>query len=323
MKNLFLSTVAVFALGACSGETPAETQAPSTTEAAPETSTPTDATPAPETALQPEVMATDSGARLDSVLASQPEAIKARYGARNPKATLEFLKIEPGMTVVEVLPGNNGWYTGILMPYLGSDGTLVGVDYDPEMWAAFGGFVNEEFLEARRSWAQSWTKNAGETRGEDDAAVKAFAFGNMPAEMAGTADAVLMIRALHHLNRFEEKGGFLTSALEETSRVLKPGGFVGVVQHRGPEGNEDSWATGDQGYVKQSAVITAFTAAGFELVDQSEINANPKDQPSNEDRVWRLPPTLGGSADNEELKAQMTAIGESDRMTLLFRKTAL
>ncbi|MEO1151214.1 MAG: methyltransferase [Pseudomonadota bacterium] len=321
MKKLFLSTVAVFALGACSADKPSEPEAPAspepTTEGAPETAPET-----PAADLQPEVMADDASTKLDSVLASQPDAVKARYGARNPKETLEFLRIKPGMTVVEVLPGNNGWYTGILLPYLGADSTLVGADYDPEMWALFGGFVNDEFLEARRTWSENWTTSTSEASDEGDADVKAFAFGNMPDEMAGTADAVLMIRALHHLNRFEEKGGFLTSALEETTRVLKPGGLVGVVQHRGPEGNDDAWATGDQGYVKQSAVIAAFTDAGLELVEQSEINANPKDKPSNDDMVWRLPPTLGTSADNEELKAQMTAIGESDRMTLLFRKPA-
>ncbi|MEL6379413.1 MAG: methyltransferase [Pseudomonadota bacterium] len=321
MKKLFLSTVAVFALGACSADKPSEPEAPAspetTTEGAPETAPET-----PAADLQPEVTNDDASTKLDSVLASQPDAVKARYGARNPKETLEFLRIKPGMTVVEVLPGNNGWYTGILLPYLGADSTLVGADYDPEMWALFGGFVNDEFLEARRTWSESWTTSTSEASDDGDADVKAFAFGNMPDEMAGTADAVLMIRALHHLNRFEEKGGFLTSALEETTRVLKPGGLVGVVQHRGPEGNDDAWATGDQGYVKQSAVIAAFTDAGLELVEQSEINANPKDQPSNDDMVWRLPPTLGTSADNEELKAQMTAIGESDRMTLLFRKPA-
>ncbi|MEL7200370.1 MAG: methyltransferase [Pseudomonadota bacterium] len=321
MKKLFLSTVAVFALGACSADKPSEPEAPAspetTTEGAPETAPET-----PAADLQPEVMADEASTKLDSVLASQPDAVKARYGARNPKETLEFLRIKPGMTVVEVLPGNNGWYTGILLPYLGADSTLVGADYDPEMWALFGGFVNDEFLEARRTWSESWTTSTSEASDDGDADVKAFAFGNMPDEMAGTADAVLMIRALHHLNRFEEKGGFLTSALEETTRVLKPGGLVGVVQHRGPEGNDDAWATGDQGYVKQSAVIAAFTDAGLELVEQSEINANPKDQTGNDDMVWRLPPTLGTSADNEELKAQMTAIGESDRMTLLFRKPA-
>ncbi|MEQ8751494.1 MAG: hypothetical protein RIC52_17140, partial [Amphiplicatus sp.] len=138
--------------------------------------------------------------------------------------------------------------------------------------------------------------------------------------MKETVDAVLMVRALHHFNRLEEQGGYMTAALKDTMDVLKPGGIVGVVQHRAPEGNADAWATGDNGYLKQDQVIAAFEAAGFELVDTSEINANPNDQPTEEEFVWRLPPALATSADNAELKAQMEAIGESDRMTLKFRK---
>ena len=138
--------------------------------------------------------------------------------------------------------------------------------------------------------------------------------------MAGKADMVLFVRSYHHLNRFEEEGGFRTAALEDTMKVLKPGGIVGVVQHRGPEGNSDEWAEGDSGYMKQSQVIASFEAAGFELVGESEVNANPADRPTNEDIVWRLPPSLATSRDDEEMRAKMQEIGESDRMTLKFRK---
>ena len=120
----------------------------------------------------------------------------------------------------------------------------------------------------------------------------------------------------------EDKGQYLTKALEDIKKLLKPGGIVGVEQHRAPEGSSAAWATGDNGYVKQSAVIAAFETAGFELVDKSEINANPKDQPTEKDFVWRLPPTLATSQKDEELKAKMLAIGESDRMMLKFRKPA-
>ncbi|MEL7486706.1 MAG: methyltransferase, partial [Pseudomonadota bacterium] len=109
-------------------------------------------------------------------------------------------------------------------------------------------------------------------------------------------------------------------ALADTMTVLKPGGVVGVVQHRGPETNDDVWAEGDNGYLKQSQVVAAFEAAGFELVEASEINANPADIPSNEEVVWRLPPALGTSREDPALRAQMEQIGESDRMTLKFRK---
>ena len=102
--------------------------------------------------------------------------------------------------------------------------------------------------------------------------------------------------------------------------ILKPGGVVGVVQHRAAESADDGWANGDNGYVKQSRIISVFESAGFELVETSEINVNPRDQPTQEEFVWRLPPTLGTSQEDEELRAEMEAIGESDRMTLKFRK---
>ena len=142
----------------------------------------------------------------------------------------------------------------------------------------------------------------------------------MGDQFAGTADAVVLFRAVHHLNRFDHMGGHFGVALEDMMAVLKPGGVVGIVQHRAPEGNDDQWANGDNGYVKQSLVIKRFTDAGFEFVGESELNANAKDQPTEEDFVWRLPPSLGTSKDNPELREEMTMIGESDRMTLLFRK---
>jgi predicted methyltransferase len=157
-------------------------------------------------------------------------------------------------------------------------------------------------------------------RGSDDATVGAFQYGSVPDSMAGTVDVVLAVRALHHFMRLEGDGGYMTKALDDMKKLLKPGGIVGVEQHRAPESSSEDSAKGDRGYVKQSAVIAAFEKAGFELVEKSELNANPKDQPSDKDVVWRLPPTLAMSKDNPALKAQMEAIGETDRMTLKFRK---
>ena len=257
-------------------------------------------------------------ARLDAVLAAQSDEAKARYQYRHPKETLMFFGIKPGMTVVDTLPGNP-WYSGILIDYLGPDGKVVGADYSPEMWSYFGDFAPEPG--AKDSWPAEWTEEAeGWRDAEDDAQVGAIQYGNVPADMAGTVDAILQVRSLHHFHRLEDEGEFLTKALGDMMTLLKPGGVVGVVQHRAPEGSSDEWATGDNGYVKQSAIVAAFENAGFELVDSSEVNANPKDQPTEEDFVWRLPPALGTSREDPELRAEMEAIGESDRMTLLFRK---
>jgi len=260
-----------------------------------------------------------SSAKLAMVLAAQDDKAKARYAARHPQQTLEFFGIKPGMTVVEALPGG-GWYSKILIPYLGDEGHLVGVDYSLAMWPEFGGFANAEFLEKKKTWPATWTADAQAWRGGSNGQISAFAFGNRDASMDGKVDAVLFIRALHNMARFENEGAYLTEALTDTYAMLKPGGIAGVVQHQGPEGNDDKWADGNNGYLKKSQVISRFKEAGFELVKESDINANPKDVPGNEDIVWRLPPSLGTSKDNPELKAQMEAIGESNRMTLLFKK---
>jgi predicted methyltransferase len=296
--HLLLVGAAALTLFACSKEAPvpAET-APSATEAA-----------------QP-----SSSEKLDAVLAAQPETEKARYGARHPKETLEFFGVQPGMTVVDTLPGDV-WYAGILMDYLGPQGKVIAADYSPEMWTMFGEYSPKP--EEKAKWTTDFTAKLNAKRGDDDAAVVAVHYGAFPDELAGTADVVLLVRAVHHFMRLEDKGGWMTKALEDIKKVLKPEGIVGVVAHRAPEQSSDAWAKGNDGYVKQSAVVAAFEKAGFELVEASEINANPKDQPTEKDFVWRLPPTFATSQNNPELKAQMEAIGESDRMTLKFRKKA-
>ncbi len=256
--------------------------------------------------------------RLSAALQSQPDEAKARYTARNPQTTLEFFGIEPGMTVVEALPGG-GWYSKILLPYLGQDGALIGVDYAEDMWPKFG-FFGPEFIEQKKTWVADWTKEASTWRDDDSAAVSAFVFGSMPEAAAGTADAVIFVRALHNLARFDSDGGYLTAALADAHQALKPGGIVGVVQHQASEAMPDDWANGSKGYLKKSFLIERMEKAGFEYLGDSAINSNPKDQPTIEDVVWRLPPSLVTSRENPELRAQMEAIGESNRMTLKFRK---
>jgi predicted methyltransferase len=232
--------------------------------------------------------------------------------------TLEFFGIEPETDVVEALPGG-GWYTKILVPYLGQDGSLIGADYAPDMLALFG-FYSPEALEAKKTWTTDWVAEVNTWRTDDGAVVSAFVFGDLPDAFKGTADAVLLIRALHNLNRFEPDGAYLTKALQNVYDILEPGGIVGVVQHRAPPDSSDEFADGSHGYLKQDYVISRMKAAGFEFIASSEINANPKDKPGEDDIVWRLPPSLATSKNDPEKAAQMKAIGESDRMTLKFRK---
>jgi len=257
-------------------------------------------------------------ARLASVLADQPEEVQARYVFRHPQETLEFFGIAPGMTVVEALPGG-GWYTKILLPYLGQEGAVIGADYSLKMYPLFG-FFSEERLKEKETWVTDWTAESSEWAGDEGATVSAFVFGALPREMKGTADAVLFIRALHNLARFEKEGGFLSYALDNAHDLLKPGGIVGVVQHMARDEMTDEWAGGQNGYLKKQFLIDQMEAAGFDYVADNDVNMNEKDQPADSDIVWRLPPSLATSRDNPELKAEMEAIGESNRMTLKFRK---
>lgn len=282
---------------------------------APEQDRPT-APPQSETAAAGD--SEDAASKLAGVLAEQPDAVQARYPHRRPAQTLEFFGIEPGMTVVEALPGG-GWYSRILLPYLGSEGRLIGANYPAGIWAEFGSF-DESFIESMQTWATDWPQQAEEWRGDGDAPVEAFVFGTMPRRLEGQADAVLLIRAMHNLARFDDAGGYLTTTLADIHRALKPGGIVGIVQHAARADMPDDWASGANGYLKEQFVIDRMTAAGFELAASSDINSNPNDQHTAEDSVWRLPPSYRGSADDPEKRAAMDAIGESNRMTLLFRK---
>jgi predicted methyltransferase len=256
--------------------------------------------------------------QLMAALEAQPEEMQVRYEYRHPKETLEFFGIEPGMTVVEALPGG-GWYSKILLSYLGQDGTLIGADYAQNLFPLFG-FYSEEAIEAKKTWAETWTAEAESWRTPESASVGAFAMGSMPDNLKGTADAVVFIRALHNLKRFDGVGGFLTISLQNAFDALKPGGVFGVVQHWAPDGHSDEFGDGSHGYLKKAAVIERLEYAGFEFIGESDINANPNDQPTEEDIVWRLPPSMVTSRDNPELAEQLRAVGESNRMTLKFRK---
>lgn len=280
------------------------------------------AAPAPETAQTAAAATvaaapTEAPARLAAVLAAQSGETKSRYAYRHPKEMIEFLGVTPGMTVVDTLPGPV-WWTGILLDYLGPQGKVIDADYSADMWTKFGNYSPDPAT--KKNWPADTVAKMTSARTPEAAQVGAFQYGSVPDELAGTVDVVLVSRAMHHFMRLEDGGGYLTQALADMKKLLKPGGIVGVEQHRAPESQSDASTKGERGYLKQSAVIAAFEKAGFQLVDKSEINANPKDQPAEADVVWRLPPTLATSKDNPELKAQMEAIGETDRMTLKFKK---
>lgn len=309
MYRALLISLLLF-LAACQQQDVAEPEAPepAVTE-----------TPASQAPQEPEAESDQD--RLGRVLEAQPEQIKARYDQRHPRETLEFFGIAPGMTVVEALPGG-GWYTRILLPYLGSEGHLIGANYALEMWPLFP-FGTEAFMVEMRRWPDQFPAQAEQWCQDDCASVSTFWLGSMPEDMKGTADAVLFVRALHNLARFNQEYGYLDAALADAFNALKAGGTFGVVQHRARDDMPAEWADGSNGYLKREFVIAQAEAAGFEYVAESDVNANPNDQPDASDAVWRLPPSLRLPEDAEDpdaLRAEYEAVGESHRMTLKFRK---
>jgi predicted methyltransferase len=316
MKKIPVLLFALVLLG-CGESEPPETGMSATDEPAPQ---PEEALTDPaEAAEQADAaLGRSPSERLETVLENQPPETKARYEHRHPQETLEFFGIEPGMTVVEALPGT-GWYSRILVAYLGQNGRLIGANYAQDMWPLFG-FFGEDFIEDMETWVTDWPQEADAWAGDRGAEVDAFEFGSLPVALEGKADGVLFIRALHNLARFESEGNYLTTALNEAYRVLKPGGMVGVVQHEARPETSDEFASGEHGYLKKEFVKERFAEAGFEFVDESDVNENPADEPTEADVVWRLPPTYMTSQDDPDVRIEMDAIGESNRMTLKFRK---
>lgn len=256
---------------------------------------------------------------LAAVLAAQPADIKTCYAARHPAETLSFFEVQQGDTVIETLPAG-GWYSGIIYPYLGTSGKLIGAHYPLSLFERFG--WDKDRLKGALDRDANWPKETVSKAISKGGEVDSFNLSEMPDRINGTVNKFLFIRSLHNLNRFGKEAGYLDKALAEAYRALKPGGIAGVVQHRAPETASDKWADGSNGYLKQSMVIAAFEAAGFKLVEASEINANPKDRPAETDNVWRLPPSLRGAEENSAKWQEHKNIGELDRMTLKFVKPA-
>ncbi len=255
--------------------------------------------------------------RLNQILEARPESDKARDVYRHPRETIAFSGIEPGMTVAEFSPGH-GWYTRILVPLIGSNAKIIGLYYNPSMWAQIPGRYTPEMIEERIQNIHKFVPMVASI----DANIEAIPhyLGSVDPKLHGTVDVVTLVRTLHNIMGVEEDGGYLSEALNDTYQLLKPGGWAIVVQHRAPEDADPKWANGYWGYVKTSAVKAAFERHGFEFVAQQETNANPEDQPTVGDYVWRLPPASQLLPSNQHLADTYLAIGESDRMTLKFRK---
>ena len=192
-------------------------------------------------------------AKLDMVVAARSAEDRERDEARRPVETLRFFGVAPDMTVVEVLPGVDGpgWYTRVLAPYLTPDGALYGENYTVDRFRLiFRDRLTEERAEHIANFTEVFTNGVRDLPNAPER-VGGFFEGAPPTELQGTADAILYIRALHHFNRFDASE--LDVEASRAFELLRPGGVVGVVQHRAPDQNSDAWANGDNGYLRQIA----------------------------------------------------------------------
>jgi predicted methyltransferase len=226
---------------------------------------------------------------------------RARDKYRHPAETLSFFGLQPDMTVVEIWPGG-GWYTEVLAPLL-KDGTLYAAHVNPAASEGSAKSVEKFKQKLASSDVYSNVKLTHFGKGDYDALAP-----------AGSADMVLTFRNVHNWYG----GGYAADAFKAFYKALKPGGVLGVVDHRLPEERADDAMKGS-GYMKVSTVRKLAEDAGFKFAGASDVNANPKDTADYPEGVWTLPPTYTlGDKD----KAKYAAIGESDRMTLKFVKPA-
>tara|TARA_R110002126_G_scaffold16527_6_gene65974 strand:- start:1357 stop:2181 length:825 start_codon:yes stop_codon:yes gene_type:complete len=234
------------------------------------------------------------------------EQNKSRDQFRNPVQTLAFFEVTPKSTVVEISPGG-GWYTEILAPLLASHGKYYAAHFPAD---SSSDYYNRNLAAFKQKLAADPIYSRVQ--------LTTFAPGNSSdIAPAGSADVVLTFRNLH--NWYGQGGDDgMVAIFKDFYKALKPGGVLGVVEHRLPaEKANGEWTR--SGYFPQQLTITLAEQAGFVLEDSSEINANPKDNADHPKGVWTLPP---GLRLGEEDKAKYQAIGESDRMTLKFRKPA-
>ena len=263
---------------------------------------------APAAAQQNRTPALSAPARqaLAPVLADPRRAQdRPRDAWRHPAETLAFCRIEPGMTVIDYMPGG-GWWTRILVPYLGEGGRYIALNPDVRTAA-------DQMKQYMGNLAVSFPPKITEWTGTPATRFGAYNSDGLPATLDGTLDRVMIMRQIHNIQRF----GMLYRELGTVRRLLKPGGLLCLEEHRAKPGASAAYADGSMGYMREKDVIALVEAHGFELAGKSEINANRRDPADHPAGVWVLPPTL---REGEKDRARYTAIGESDRMTLLFRK---
>lgn len=308
MRKTLLASLMTLSLAACQPSgAPQDAAAPAPA-----------ATPAPAVAPPPPPAGNPSdafAAKLAEVIAGshRSEANRARDVFRHPQETLAFFGLAVGQTVIEITPGG-GWYTEILAPALMNDGQYIAAIINPEGVVSEGAkaYYSKSNQAFRDKLAASPDLYGQAQVVEIDMSAPSFGPEN-------SADLVLTFRNVHNwVNQDAAQGMF-----DGFYKVLKPGGVLGVVEHRArADETRELKEVAKTGYFPESVVIEMATQAGFQLAEKSEVNANPDDTKDHPNGVWTLPPGNNYKDIPEADQAKYQSIGESDRMTLKFVKPA-
>ncbi len=224
---------------------------------------------------------------------------------RHPAETFEFFRIHPDHKVGEYAPGGE-WISRILGRYM-EPGKFNGLYFSTTV------FADDKTREAVKAGAAKFADDVAKVTGRPATDYSAFTLDAIPEGAKGTFDRIIVMRMMHNLQRWN----MADQEIKRMRDLLKDDGLLGIEQHRAKADAPYSYADGNKGYLREADVIKFMEVNGFELVAKSEVNANPKDSANWPDGVWTLPPALRLK---DVDKAKYEAIGESDRMTLLFKK---
>lgn len=256
-------------------------------------------------AKSPEQAAAKVNPALASAVAdARRDADRPRDAWRKPAETLAFFGVEPGMKVGEYAPGGE-WYSRLLGLYLGPKGSLVGLYFNPT-----SGPFDEKAQAGIRAGAAKYPADIAGWSGIPAERFSGMTLEKVPDSEKGTFDRILIMRMMHNLMRWN----MADSEIKAMRDLLKPGGMIGIEQHRAKPEAPYSYTDGSKGYLREADVVRLMEIHGFELVGKADYNANPKDPANHAEGVWEMKPSW------RTKRPELEGLGETDRMTLLFRK---
>lgn len=245
--------------------------------------------------------------RLAKILADPARANDAKRDKyRHPAETLDFFRLHPDHVVGEYAPGGE-WVSRILGRYVNENGKYVGLFFGTKS------FFSDQQKQGITTSIGKFPSDVAAVSGRPASDFSAFSLSEIPEGAKGTFDRILVMRMMHNMMNWN----IADAEIKAMRDLLKSDGLLGIEQHRAKADAPFSYTDGSKGYMRETDIIKFMEVNGFELVAKSEINANPKDSANWPDGVWTLPPALRLK---DVDRAKYEAIGESDRMTLLFKK---